>query len=75
MSNFFLAGSELVHWDLEIVARVGPYNLRLTVRHAQGAIVEYFSSTQAALRREQELENLLIAARGTGSPVASSLTL
>ena len=36
-----------------------------TVRHAQGVIVEYFQTSAAALRREQELEDLLIAARGS----------
>ena len=65
MPNFFAAGSELVQWDLEVVETNSSYGLRLTVRHAQGEIVEYFRTTQAALIREQELENLLIAARTT----------
>lgn len=72
MPNFFLAGRELVQWDLEVLEANGPY--RLTMRHGQGAIVEYFKNTQAALARERELEHLLIAARGTGSPGAISMT-
>lgn len=40
----------------------GPY--QLTVFHARGTIVEYFTDTTAALRRQGELEDLLAAARG-----------
>jgi hypothetical protein len=36
------------------------------VHHAHGVIVEYFDTSAAALMREQELEDLLIAARGAG---------
>jgi hypothetical protein len=46
------------------VASNGPF--RLTLHHSQGTIVEYFQKTAAALVREQELEGLLIAARGMG---------
>jgi hypothetical protein len=60
--NFFMAGPEMVRWELTAVDSNGPY--RLTVHHAQGVIVEYFDSSAAALMREQELEDLLIAARG-----------
>jgi hypothetical protein len=52
----------MVRWELIAVESNGPY--RLTVRHAEGVIVEYFDSSSAALMREQELEDLLIAARG-----------
>jgi hypothetical protein len=45
----------------------GPY--RLTVHHARGTIVEYFTTTDAALKRQHELERLLIAAGGSGSPI------
>jgi hypothetical protein len=41
----------------------GPF--RLAVHHAMGVIVEYFETPAAALMRERELEDLLIAARGT----------
>lgn len=68
MPNFFLAGRELVQWDLEIVDDNGPY--RLTMRHGRGAIVEYFKDTTAALVRERELESLLTAARALGHPAA-----
>jgi hypothetical protein len=61
--NFFMAGPEMVRWELTAVDSNGPY--RLTVHHAQGVIVEYFDTSAAALMREQELEDLLIAARGT----------
>lgn len=70
MQNFFMAGSELVQWNLEVLATDGLYPLRLTVRHARGAIVEYFKSIETALLREQELERLLVAARGGGSSMA-----
>jgi hypothetical protein len=70
MPNVFFAGRELVRWDLTAVGANGPY--RLTIQHAHGSIVEYFSNTAAALTREQELEDLLIAARG-GVPRGSAL--
>jgi hypothetical protein len=62
--SFFMAGPDLVHLQLTAVELNGPY--RLTVRHAQGVIVEYFGTPAAALLRTQELEDLLIAARGPG---------
>jgi hypothetical protein len=61
--NFFMAGPELVRWELTVVDSNGPF--RLTVHHSQGVIVEYFDSSAAALMRQQELEDLLMAARGT----------
>ena len=60
--SFCMAGPELVRWDLIALETTGPY--RLTVHHAQGVIVEYFTTPAAALRRQHELEDLLIAARG-----------
>jgi hypothetical protein len=60
--NFFMAGPEMVRWELTAVESDGPY--RLTVHHANGVIVEYFGTPAAALMREQELEDLLMAARG-----------
>lgn len=68
MSNFFMAGSDLVRWELTSLGADGPY--RLTMHHARGAIVEYFQTTTAALAREAELEDLLIAARGA-KPMAA----
>jgi hypothetical protein len=60
--NFFMAGPEMVRWELAAVESDGPF--RLTVHHANGVIVEYFETPAAALMREQELEDLLVAARG-----------
>ncbi|MCU1382981.1 MAG: hypothetical protein JWL71_1678 [Acidobacteria bacterium] len=60
--NFFMAGPEMVRWELTAVDSHGPF--RLTVHHALGVIVEYFDTSAAALMRELELEDLLIAARG-----------
>lgn len=62
MRNIFMAGPDLVLWDLTAVGADGPY--RLTLRHAHGSIVEYFFTTAAALRREAEIEDLLTAGRG-----------
>ena len=59
MTSFFMAGSELVHWELTALGRSGPY--KLSIRHAHGTIVEYFTTTAAALYREQELEALFLA--------------
>jgi hypothetical protein len=61
--SFFMAGPELVRWELTAVESDGPY--RLVVRHALGVIVEYFNTSAAGLLRQQELEDLLIAARGS----------
>jgi hypothetical protein len=61
--NFFMAGPEMVRWELTAMESNGPF--RLAVHHAMGVIVEYFETPAAALMRERELEDLLIAARGT----------
>ncbi len=61
MLNVFMAGGELVRWELTAVGYEGPY--RLTVHHATGSIIEYFPDVTAALTRQGELEALLIAAR------------
>ncbi len=58
-----MAGPEMVRWELTALDADGPY--RLTIRHAQGVIVEYFNTSAAALTRQHELEDLLIAARGS----------
>jgi len=66
MLSFFMAGPDRIGWELTAVRPDGPY--RLTIHHALGSIVEYFDDVTAALLREGELEELLIAARaGTGS--------
>jgi hypothetical protein len=63
MGNVFMAGRDLVRWELTACSGAGPY--RLTMNHPNGSIVEYFHTTAAALTREAELEALLRAARGT----------
>jgi hypothetical protein len=60
--SFFMAGPDLVRWNLVAVESNGPY--QLTLHHAHGVIVESFRTLAAALLRQQELEDLLIAARG-----------
>lgn len=61
MLSFFMAGPDMVRWELTVDPNG---SFRLTVRHAQGVIIEYFQTSAAALLRQQELEDLLIAARG-----------
>ena len=63
MLNVFMAGPDLVRWDLTALGRNGPY--RLAIHHANGSIVEYFNNVTAALLREGELEDLLTAARAS----------
>lgn len=64
MLSFFQAGSHLVQWEITAVERDGPF--RLAVRHAHGVIVEYFEDADAALNRQRDLEQLLIAAATHG---------
>ena len=61
MGNYFMAGSDLVRWELTALGHDGPY--RLSMHHGQGSIVEYFDNVTEALLREEQLEQLLIAAR------------
>ena len=66
-----MAGPDLVGWELTAVGPNGPY--RLAIHHAQGSIVEYFDDVTAALLRQGELEELLVAARAEpGAPSESS---
>ena len=62
MSNIFMAGTDLVRWELTSLGADGPY--RLTMHHPHGSIVEYFRGMPAALVREAELEKLMTTARG-----------
>jgi len=66
--NVFLAGQDLVRWEVTAVGAEGPY--RLGVYHAGGAIVEYFPSVPAALQRERELEELFMGGRAAHEPVS-----
>ena len=65
-----MAGPDLVGWELTAVGPNGPY--RLAIHHAQGSIVEYFDDVTAALLRQGELEELLVAARGDGGASSDS---
>jgi hypothetical protein len=60
--SFFMAGPDMVRWELLAVESQSAY--KLTVHHAHGVIVEYFKTSAAALTRQHELEDLLTAARG-----------
>ena len=59
MTNFFRAGSSLVRWEIVTFGGAGPY--KLSILHPLWNIVEYFMTVDAALRREQEIEALLLA--------------
>ena len=72
MSNFFMAGSDLVRWEVTSLGTNGPY--RLSVFHRQGSIVEYFCAMTQAMAREAELEDLLTAARGA-RPVPTEIAV
>ncbi len=61
MLSYFVAGADLIRWEVLAVEAHGPY--RLMMHHPHGVIVEYFETAEAALGRERELEELLIAAR------------
>src|SRR6478752_2355059 len=68
MLNFFLAGSDVVSWDLIALGPHGDGPFRLTVHHAAGSITEHFDTVSGALIRQGELEALLVAARGAAEP-------
>jgi hypothetical protein len=72
MSNFFMAGPDLVRWEVTSLGANGPY--RLTVLHSRGTIVEYFRAMTPALAREAELEDLLTGARGV-QPVPTEIAV
>ena len=52
---------EQVRWELTETTGNGPY--RLTVHHARGAVVEYFTTQHAAVLRQHQLEDVLAASR------------
>ena len=60
MVNFFMAGAEMVRWE---ISAVGSDGCRLMVTHANGTIVEYFSTSSQALDREREIESLFSRSR------------
>lgn len=59
MTNLFMAGSDLIRWEIVTLGEAGPY--RLSIVHPRGTIVEYFTTTAAALDREQEIEALFLS--------------
>ena len=61
MSNIFMAGADLVRWELTSLGADGPY--RLSMHHPRGSIVEYFRALPEALTREAELEHLMTTGR------------
>ena len=68
--NMFVAGTDLVRWELTALTPDGPY--RLTMHHARGSIVEYFRDVATAMSRETELEALLTVVGTHGQSVPSS---
>ena len=62
MLHFFRAGADLVRWDITELERDG--TCRLIVYHGGGTIVEHFRTAALAVRRVEELEELLVRARG-----------
>jgi hypothetical protein len=70
--NMFVAGNDVVCWEVTALRPDGPY--RLTMHHARGSIVEYFRDVWAALSREAELEALLIVAGTHGRSVPALVT-
>jgi CheY-like chemotaxis protein len=68
MRSFFVAGPELVTWELTALGPEGEGPYRLVVHHSSGAITEYFDAVAEALVRQREIESLLMAARGPNPP-------
>jgi CheY-like chemotaxis protein len=66
--NFFMAGPDLVSWDLTALGPQGSGPFRLVVHHAAGSITEHFDTVTGALIRQGQLEALLVAARGASQP-------
>ena len=68
--NMFVAGRDVIRWEVTALDPDGPY--RLVMHHARGSIVEYFRAMDAALTREAELEALLVVggAHGQSRPNA-----
>lgn len=73
--NMFVAGADLVRWELTALTPDGPY--RLTMHHARGSIVEYFRDVTSAMSRETELEALLtvVGTHGQSAPSAVSIAM
>lgn len=68
MVHFFRAGPDLVRWELTELNRNG--TCQLVLHHAGGTIIEHFRTAEMAVRRVEELEDLLVRARGFGGDQA-----
>jgi hypothetical protein len=79
MLHFFQAGPDQVRWELTAIDNGQSYRLAvyhaqgMAVYHAQGMIVEYFTTAAMAIMRVQELEDVLVRARGIDEPVPVGL--
>jgi hypothetical protein len=60
MLHFFRAGPDLVRWEMTKLE--GDGSCQLIVHHAHGTIVEQFRTAEMAVRRIQQLEELLVHA-------------
>ena len=71
----FVAGADLVRWDVTALTPEGPY--RLTMHHPRGSIVEYFKDAATALSRETELQALLtvVGMHGQSEPSATWIAM
>jgi two-component system chemotaxis response regulator CheY len=69
--NFFIAGPDVITWDLMARGPHGEGPFELVVDHAAGRISEHFESVTSALARQAELEALLVAARGAARTAAA----
>jgi CheY-like chemotaxis protein len=64
--NYFVAGQDLVTWEIVALGPDGTAPFRLDVRHPGGIITEHFDTVDDALLRQAQLEALIVAARGAG---------
>jgi hypothetical protein len=73
MSNFFMAGSERVSWELIALGSNGNGPFKLVIHHATGRITEYFDDAAQALRRQIDLKGFLVTARTTPVDMTPSM--
>ena len=73
--NMFVAGADLVRWEVTALTPDGPY--RLTMYHPRGSIVEYFKDAATAMSRETELQALLtiVGTHGQSEPNATWIAM
>jgi len=61
MVHFFTVGPHQIRCELHAMTPTGPY--RLAVHHPGGPLIEYFDNAIAALVRQGEIEEVLLAER------------